>query len=149
MWIWTNIWQSGHYRALKLSKVGIIGGKLGPQLNKVGTIGRICTNIEQSVRYRSPNQAKCALSEVELVPNLAKWALSGPQSGQVGTIGGGCGPRVDLDTLSYGQNGRFLDTIDKIKGSSGQLAISGRTARSAVTIRSTLSKHLYIICVYI
>ena len=36
----------------------------------------------------------------------------------MGTIGGGCGPRVDLDTLSYGKSGRFLDTIDKIKGSS-------------------------------
>ena len=41
----------------------------------------------------------------------------------MGTIGGGCGPRVDLDTLSYGKSGRFLDTIDKIKGSSGQLGL--------------------------
>ena len=53
--------------------------------------------------------------------HCARWALSEPKSGQVGTIGGGCGQRVDLDTLSYGKSGRFLETIDKIKGSSGQL----------------------------
>ena len=35
-----------------------------------------------------------------------------------------CGPRVDLDKQSCNKNGRFLGTIDEIKGSSGQLGLS-------------------------
>ena len=40
----------------------------------------------------------------------------------MGIIGGIYGPRVDLDTLSHGESGRFFDTIVKIKGSSGPRA---------------------------
>ncbi len=47
-----------------------------------------------------------------------------PTSGQVGTIGGAYGSQVELDTLSNGAKGGFLDTIDEVKGSSGQLALS-------------------------
>ena len=39
--------------------------------------------------------AKIEQSGPNLEHNLTEWALSGPKLGQVGTIGGGCGPRVD------------------------------------------------------
>ena len=61
---------------------------------------QIRAQIEQSGHYRSPNRAKWALSGVDVVQG---W--------------------IDLDTLSYGKSGRFLDTVDKIKGSTGQLAL--------------------------
>ena len=37
-------------------------------------------------------------------PKLTKVVTIGSKSSQVGTIGGGSGPRVDLDILSYGQS---------------------------------------------
>ena len=100
----------------------LFGSGFGPKFGKVGTIG---AQIGPSGHYRGWIWVKIALSEVDLDQNLAKWALSWVDLGQVGTIGGGCGPRVDLDALSKGENGRFLDTIDKIKGSSGQLGLLG------------------------
>ena len=42
------------------------------------------------------NYTKWALSEPTLSQNLTKSALSGLKSGQVGTIGGGSCPRVDI-----------------------------------------------------
>ena len=63
--------------------------------------------------------SKVGTIEAKFGPPFGKVGIIGGQIGQVGTIGGGYGPRVDLGTLSKGENGRFLDTIDKFKGSSG------------------------------
>ena len=49
-------------------------------------------------------------SKQSVYQNYAKWALSVPNAGQVGTSGGGAGPRVDLDTRSNCENWRSLNT---------------------------------------
>ena len=115
-WIWTNI-----------CKVDVLQSGIGPisgNVNLIGSgFGPKLTTWALSRVDLGQNLAKWALSGVDLVQNFAKWALSGPKSSQVGTIGGGGGPGVDLDALSKGESGRFLDTVDKIKGSSGQLTL--------------------------
>ena len=107
--------------------MGTIGIKFGQKLSRVGTIGAqigpsgyyrgwVWVKIEQSGHYREWIWAKMEQGGHH----------QGPISGQVGTIGG---PRVDLDTLSKGENGRFLDTVDKIEGSGWQFGPSSRSSR--------------------
>ena len=82
--------------------------------------------------FFGPNFGKVAAIGDGFGPQFGKvGTIGGKKKCKVGTIGGGCGPSVDLDTLSKGENGRFFDTVDKIKGSSGQLAASGRMAFSS------------------
>ena len=91
----------------KLDNVGTIVRGFGPKVGKGGTIA---AKIGPSGHYR----------EWIWVTIKQSGQYRGPVSGQVGSIGGTCGPRVDLDTLPKGENGLCIDTIDNIKGSSVQ-----------------------------
>ena len=135
-WIWTTIGTN----VGTIVEVGTISaylslseGGCGPKLNKVGTIGCGC----------GPKLNKVGTIAAQIGPNLSKVGTIGtqirPKLIKVDVIGGGFGPKLSkvatievqigpsghyrgLDTLSYSKNGRFLDTIDKFKGSSGPRA---------------------------
>ena len=101
-------------------KVGTIATTIKAKLSKVGTIGpkieqsghyrdQLLTTIQQSGHYRDQLWTKieqhghyrAQLSKVGTIgggfgPTLCKVGTIGANSGQVGTIRGGCSPRVDL-----------------------------------------------------